>query len=176
VFRDRLLQRWLVGKFEGRNGVYDLIAAAGALPHVRFRMLGWGPDKDGSPQRACSSPLLLSVVIPTYRRPDRVRQAAFSIFKQDLRKDEYELTPCARGEPPFEFLQRSRAHSNSAWRLPSAVIRSPPQALGSASRQGVLKTGIIRLGCRRAAVHAATSVATPPTSIPHDTRSSTWGT
>jgi glycosyltransferase involved in cell wall biosynthesis len=34
-----------VGKLEARKGVYDILAAAKALPDVRFRMIGWGPEE-----------------------------------------------------------------------------------------------------------------------------------
>ncbi|HJT86943.1 MAG TPA: glycosyltransferase family 4 protein, partial [Bryobacteraceae bacterium] len=33
------------GKFERRKGVVEVIETARALPEVRFRMLGWGPEK-----------------------------------------------------------------------------------------------------------------------------------
>jgi glycosyltransferase involved in cell wall biosynthesis len=34
------------GKFEARKGTADVVAAARALPHVQFRMLGGGPEED----------------------------------------------------------------------------------------------------------------------------------
>jgi glycosyltransferase involved in cell wall biosynthesis len=34
------------GKLEARKGVDDLLAVAARLPHVRFRVVGWGPDAD----------------------------------------------------------------------------------------------------------------------------------
>ena len=34
-----------VGKFEARKGVQDVLSAAAALPDVRFRLLGWGPEE-----------------------------------------------------------------------------------------------------------------------------------
>ncbi len=32
-------------KFEPRKGIFDVLEVARALPDVRFRMIGWGPDK-----------------------------------------------------------------------------------------------------------------------------------
>jgi glycosyltransferase involved in cell wall biosynthesis len=34
------------GKFEKRKGVLDVLDVARALPQVRFRMIGWGPEKE----------------------------------------------------------------------------------------------------------------------------------
>jgi glycosyltransferase involved in cell wall biosynthesis len=34
------------GKFEKRKGVLDVLEVARALPQVRFRMIGWGPEKE----------------------------------------------------------------------------------------------------------------------------------
>jgi glycosyltransferase involved in cell wall biosynthesis len=36
-----------VGKIEQRKGMDDLLAVARALPGVRFRVIGWGPDREG---------------------------------------------------------------------------------------------------------------------------------
>jgi glycosyltransferase involved in cell wall biosynthesis len=33
------------GKLDVRKGVYDLLAAAKALPHLEFKVLGWGPEE-----------------------------------------------------------------------------------------------------------------------------------
>ena len=40
------------GKYEPRKGVFDVVAVARALPHVRFRMIGWGPEKEKLLQQA----------------------------------------------------------------------------------------------------------------------------
>lgn len=34
------------GKFEKRKGVLDALEVARALPQVRFRMIGWGPEME----------------------------------------------------------------------------------------------------------------------------------
>src|SRR5262245_33813809 len=34
-----------VGKFDVRKGIHDVLSAASALPHVRFRLVGWGPEE-----------------------------------------------------------------------------------------------------------------------------------
>jgi glycosyltransferase involved in cell wall biosynthesis len=36
---------FFTGKLEIRKGIYDLLDVALALPHVRFRIMGWGPEE-----------------------------------------------------------------------------------------------------------------------------------
>jgi glycosyltransferase involved in cell wall biosynthesis len=35
-----------VGKFDRRKGIFDILAAAQALPHIPFRLVGWGPEAE----------------------------------------------------------------------------------------------------------------------------------
>jgi glycosyltransferase involved in cell wall biosynthesis len=97
-----------VGKFEVRKGVWDVLAVAKALPDVRFRMVGWGPE-EAALRRAATPNVEFEGVV---KGPDLARDyARASIF---LLPSRAEGSPAALNEAmasgcavvctlPFEF-------------------------------------------------------------------------
>ncbi len=66
-----------VGKFEVRKGVWEVLAVAKALPDVRIRMVGWGPEEEALRREAPPNVEFVGVV----KGPDLAREyARASIF------------------------------------------------------------------------------------------------
>jgi len=67
------------GKFDTRKGVYQVIEVARALPHVRFRLYGFGPDaakiRDGVPPN-----VEVESYVTSERLPDELGRARICIF------------------------------------------------------------------------------------------------